>query len=192
MDESVSKSLIQEESEKALKCLQSGGVLVYPTDTVWGIGCLPHSESGLERIQILKNRITKEGLIVLMRDREVLKEYVDVPSVADGLMDEVQEPLTLIYPKSKKNLPGIQGSNGSLAVRIPIHPFCQDLLQHLDIPLVSTSANMSGDPAPKFRNEIDPRVLLAADYVVNLPSSGGAMASSIYKISLEGELEQIR
>ncbi len=183
---------MKEESEKALKCLESGGVLVYPTDTVWGIGCLAHATAAIERIQTLKDRLQKRGLIVLMRDQEVLRNYVDISPIAEQLMDEAQEPLTLIYPKSKKDLPGIQATNGSLAVRIPLHPFCQNLLQSIDVPLVSTSANMSGDPAPTFRNEIDPRVLLAADYVVNLPSSGGVMASSIYKINNKGELEQIR
>jgi L-threonylcarbamoyladenylate synthase len=192
MDGSVPQSVIEEEAQKALNHLQSGGVLVYPTDTVWGIGCLPGFEAAVERITALKERLNKQGFIVLMRDREVLREFVDVPEQAEHLMDEAQEPITIIYPGTKEPLPGIAGEDGSLAVRIPIHPFCQAVLKRLDVPLVSTSANMSGGAPPMLRNEIDPRVALAADYVVNLPASGGGMASSIYKITEGGSFERIR
>lgn len=158
----------REDIDQALGALKRGGVILYPTDTVWGLGCDATNAAAVERIFALKRRSDSKALICLLDSADSLGRWVGgVPEVAYELLEAAVEPLTVIYdgayvPPLAANLPA---EDGSLAIRIPNDEFCRELCRRLRKPLVSTSANISGQPTPKNFAEISPELKELVDYV---------------------------
>lgn len=184
-----------EDIQKALEVLRSGGVILYPTDTIWGIGCDATNEEAIEKIFKIKGRSKEKGMIVLLENENQLASYVnDIPEIAYDLIEYTEKPLTIIYDKGKNVASNLLTSDGSIAVRLVKHPFCSELLKKFRKPLVSTSANLSGQNSPKHFSDIDESILEAVDYVVefdqhNLNSNP---PSTIMKLDNSGKFEFIR
>ena len=157
---------LAEDMADALKTLRDGGVIVYPTDTIWGIGCDATNEEAIAKVNAIKNRSDKP-LIVLAGDIPMVKEYVQsIHPRIETLLSLHERPLTIIY-KSAGILPArLSGSTNTIGIRIPVDAFCLDLIEKLGKPIVSTSANLAGSPFPTSYSEIDPAILEQVDYVV--------------------------
>lgn len=165
----------KEDLQEALRVLRSGGIIVYPTDTVWGIGCDATNAEAVAKIFALKQREDSKSMLVLLDSAAKLDYYVEVPEAAsmllettynDGLMnDETMKPLTLIYPNARHLAANLIAEDGSVGIRITNEPFSKALCAQLKHPIVSTSANMSGHPSAHFFAEIEQAILDGADYV---------------------------
>lgn len=187
--------IIQQEVEASLAIVREGGTLLYPTDTIWGIGCDATKVASIQKVAALKQRPIAKTFLVLVADDAMLNRYVeDVPELAWDLMDCAEKPLTIIYPNPRNLAPELAAEDGSLGIRVVKDPFCQRLLHKLGAPLVSTSANVSGTPSPASFSHIAPKILEGVDYVVNLRQQErkAASASSIIKLDLNGEIRIIR
>lgn len=187
----------KEDLLEAVRVLQAGGVIVYPTDTVWGIGCDATNEEAVRRVYALKHRVDSKSMLVLLDAPGKLQGYVnEVPSAAWDLLEvsEGQRPLTIIYPGAKNLAPNLLAEDGSIGIRITSEPFSKALCERLHRPIVSTSANISGEPAAKTYSEIAPAVLEAADYVCRFRRNDNEpkQPSSIIKLGLHNELQIIR
>lgn len=181
--------------ENTLTVLRSGGSILYPTDTIWGIGCDATNAKAVEKIYRIKVRDYSKSLIILVPDIEMLSTYVTkVPDVAYDLIERITEPLTIIYPKAKNLARNALADDGSVGIRIPENAYCQTLLKAFGKPIVSTSANISGDPSPLTFSQISPRIKEMVDLVVPVQHSSisGAKPSSIIRITLEGDIQIIR
>lgn len=156
-----------EDFQEALSVLRSGGVLLYPTDTIWGIGCDATNEQAVKRIYSIKHRAESKSMLVLLDAIGKLQGYVsDVPAIAYDLLDCATRPTTIIYPRARNLAPNLIAEDGSIGIRITTERFTRSLISALHHPIVSTSANLSGEPAPKFFHQISPDILAAVDYVV--------------------------
>ena len=185
---------MQEEINKVVTILENGGIILYPTDTIWGIGCDATNEAAIQRIYEIKKRIHSKSLIILLDDDRKLNRFVrEVPEVVWDILDYATKPTTVIYPEAI-NLPkNIVASDGSIAIRITKDDFCRKLIQQFKSPIVSTSANIAGSEAPKDFKDIAPEILKAVDHVVNLQAfEKNNQPSTIIKIGLKGELNIIR
>ena len=155
---------------KEVEVLLQAGVILYPTDTIWGIGCDATNACAIERVVQIKGRDrANKNLIVLVADLDMLKNYVEsVPDEAIALMQTVKEPLTIIYPNIR-NLPlHLLSSNGSLGIRIVQHDYCQRLIRALGRPLVSTSANVSGKQSPLCFEQVELCIRQGVDYIADV------------------------
>jgi L-threonylcarbamoyladenylate synthase len=181
--------------EKCLSTLTAGGTVIYPTDTIWGIGCDPTAESAVEKIYRIKKRNPEQSMLILASDIQMVLNYVShIPEKAAALMTKSSEPVTLIYPNAKNLAGNLIARDGSIGIRIPADEFCLDLIRQFRKPIVSTSANFSGEPFPANFSEIDPELLEAADYVVKWrqEEKRTSLPSFIYKIEPGGEILTIR
>ncbi|HHV40452.1 MAG: L-threonylcarbamoyladenylate synthase [Bacteroidales bacterium] len=181
--------------ENATEILRSGGTILYPTDTIWGLGCDACNPKGVEKISALKDRDVHKHYIVLVADLAMLYRYVEyVPDIAENLVQEANKPLTLIYPSGINLAPGVVAEDGSVAIRIPNHDFCQSLIRRLKRPLLSTSANISGTTAPAVFEDIDKALLKKVDWVAPSFLQGGSTGkpSSIIRVGRQNEVEIIR
>lgn len=186
----------QEDLNKALETLKRGGIILYPTDTVWGLGCDATRPEAVRRIYELKGRADSKALITLIDSESNLERWVDgVPEVAYDLIEAAVNPLTVIYdhasvPPLAANLPA---PDGSLAVRITRHPFSHELCHRLRKPLVSTSANISGKPTPRSFSEIEREIIDGVDYVCTSERSlSNPKPSTIMKLTESGVITIIR
>ncbi len=153
---------------EVIAVLRSGGIILYPTDTVWGIGCDATSEEAVAKIYALKNSEDKKSMLVLCHDPNQIVRYVNkAPAVAFEVMEMSEKPLTAILPGAAGLAPNLIPEEKTLGVRIPDHEFCEKLLYKFGRPIVSTSANISGEPTPKRFNEIDREIVEGVDYVVH-------------------------
>lgn len=166
----------KEDLQEALRVLRAGGIIVYPTDTVWGIGCDATNEEAVKRIYALKRREDSKSMLVLLDSAAKLNYYVDVPEAAEILLnvqgddaqstkEEDSKPLTIIYPNARHLAANLIAEDGSIGIRISHEPFSKALCAQLKRPIVSTSANISGEPTARFFREIAQEVLDGADYV---------------------------
>ncbi len=184
--------------EQALDVVKRGGVILYPTDTVWGLGCDATNARAVERIYEIKQRSDAKALITLLGSADDLERWVDgVPEVAYQLLEAAVDPLTVIYDRAlvPPLAPNLPAADGSLAVRVTDHPFCRELCRRLRRPLVSTSANVSGKPTPGRFADIDPRLLEAVDYVCTTgrrAPDGDRKPSTIIKLTESGIVKIIR
>ena len=162
---------MESEIKNSIEQLDKGGLLLYPTDTIWGIGCDINNEAAVRRIFELKQRPWDKKLIVLVADINMLETYVGkVDDTLKQSMDDHKNPLTVIYKNPK--LPDyLLADDMSVAIRIPEHTFCKALIKRFGSPITSTSANLSGDPIPQVYKEINKGILKGVDYVVNLERS---------------------
>ncbi|MFV0553261.1 MAG: L-threonylcarbamoyladenylate synthase, partial [Mangrovibacterium sp.] len=153
--------------DKSLEVLHAGGVILYPTDTVWGIGCDATNAEAVKRVFEIKKRADSKSLLVLMENINLIDRYVaEVPEIAYDLIELSEKPITIIYDGARNLAPNLIAEDGSIGIRISNEPFTQRLIQRFRKPLVSTSANISGEPAPSFFHEISEEIKAAVDYVV--------------------------
>lgn len=157
---------MQEDLEKALEVLKSGGTILYPTDTFWGLGCDATNTKAINKLYKIKFRQTYKSLIILAQDIEMVKHYVaKVPDIAIEMIHSFKGPLTIIY-ENAINLPkNLIPDDGTIAIRIPDQQFCQQLLKMMGRPVVSTSANISGETSPISFSKISPAIKQAVDYI---------------------------
>lgn len=196
--------MLEHELQNSLKVLREGGILVYPTDTIWGIGCDATHEKAVEKIFTLKKRNESKSLIVLVSDEGMLNRFVkDVPELAWELIDATEDayepgkPLTIIYDSPRGFAKNILAADGSVGIRLvnkERSEFCHRLIHKFGKPIVSTSANISGLPAPADFSEIDDAIISGADYTVNkqIAGPGHQTASSVIKLRSNGEFIIIR
>ncbi|ALJ04390.1 translation factor Sua5 [Pseudalgibacter alginicilyticus] len=180
--------------KKAIEVLKNGGLILYPTDTVWGIGCDATNPKAVEKIFKLKQRIDSKALICLVADDRMLKKYVkDIPRAAYDIIDITDSPTTIIYDDAQNLAQNLIAEDGTIAIRIPDDDFCFQLCRKLNGAIVSTSANISGQPTPKSYKEITQEVLKGVDYVVNLHREKiCSKPSAIIKLSNNGVVKVIR
>ncbi|MBQ1912091.1 MAG: Sua5/YciO/YrdC/YwlC family protein [Bacteroidales bacterium] len=191
---------------EALKVLRAGGTLLYPTDTVWGIGCDATNPEAVAKIFEIKRRPEAKSLVLLASDLDMVAKYIkEVPSIAIDLVEVNDAPMTIIYPGAIAGEPEAPGDrwhlawnavaeDGSVGIRIPLMDWCKELIFKLGRPIVSTSANISGEPTPQRFSEIDPAIKEAVDFVVppSVDTQSTGKASQILKVGLRGEIEIIR
>lgn len=186
---------MNDDIKKALEVLKSGGVILYPTDTIWGIGCDATNPEAVKRVYEIKQREDCKAMLVLMENPNRLNSYVDeVPEIAWDLIDTNDKPMTLIYPGAKNLASNLINSDGTIGIRISNEEFTQNLIQRFRKPIVSTSANISGDPSPANFSEINEKLKELVDYVVEYRQDdmSKASASSIIKIGVGGEIQILR
>jgi L-threonylcarbamoyladenylate synthase len=187
--------VFEEDIKEALEVLRKGGVILYPTDTIWGLGCDPTNSAAIEKIFRIKEREQGKSLLILVESDAMLERYVsDVPEIAWELTSVTEDPLTVIYPHGKNLAPGVCSEDGSIGIRICHDEFCRELIRRFRKPLVSTSANLSGKPAPENFSKIDPQVIAAADYVVRYRQDDRRKYSSspVIKLGPDGAIKIIR
>ena len=182
------------EINNALKILKEGGIILYPTDTVWGIGCDATNVEAVKKVYNLKQRQDSKALICLVADDRMLKKYIkQIPDAALNIIAIANKPTTIIYDEAQHLASNLIAEDGSIAIRIPDDDFCYWLSRKLNTAIVSTSANISGQPTPKSFKEIAPEVLKGVDYVVNLHREKICnKPSSIIKLSNNGVVKIIR
>ncbi len=181
--------------KEAVEVLRRGGLILYPTDTVWGVGCDATCAEAVERIYSLKRSVNKKGMIVLLDKVEKAGRYFRaVPDVAWDLMEFATSPLTLIMPEATGVAHNLIPEEGTLAVRVPDHEFCRRLIGRLGRPIVSTSANISGEPTPTHFEEISAEICEGVDLVIPTCCEGKPTrtASSIMMIDQSGLFKIIR
>ncbi len=182
------------EINKAIAVLEKGGLILYPTDTIWGIGCDATNAQAVQQVYRLKNRADSKALICLVANGAMLERHVaDVPEVAYDIIDLSDKPVTIIYDNPKGVAKNLIAPDNTLAIRVASDKFCQYLINKFKKPIVSTSANVSGAPSPKGFQQISPAILKGVDYVVNLrPESKRTDPSSIIKLGNDGTVKVIR
>ena len=184
-----------DEIEKTIEVLNNGGIVLYPTDTVWGIGCDATNIKATDRIYKLKKRKETKTMIVLVSDSEMLKEYVsNIPEIALDLINSFKQPTTIIYPEAKNIAKNLIGPDGSIAIRVVLDEFCNKLITRFGKPIVSTSANFSGESTPLLFSKIEEKIKESVDYVVNFDQDKikQLKPSTILKLHNDGEFEIIR
>ncbi len=187
--------MLREEVAKALKIVQAGGIILYPTDTIWGIGCDATNTEAVQKIYQLKQRDESKSMIILLDNDNKIASYVrEVPELVYDLIEFAENPLTLILSGARNISPALINTDGSVGIRVAKHPFCEQLIQRLRKPLVSTSANVSGQPSPKNFMEISAEILDGVDYVVDLEQHDlrQKKQSTIMKLEANGRFSFIR
>ena len=185
----------EEDLRQSLKVLKEGRIILYPTDTIWGLGCDATSPSAVEKIFSIKSRSSNLSLIILVNSEQMVERYVkDVPDAALQIIDVSDKPVTIIYPAGKNLAPGICSEDGSVAIRICNDPFCNELITRFRKPVVSTSANLSGKASPANFDEIDQEIINSADFVVGYRKNDRQKhtASPVIKIEKNGVLKILR
>jgi len=186
---------VDQDIERAYMALNEGGIILYPTDTVWGLGCDARNTKAINRIFQLKGRPANKGLIVLLDDKEKLTNYIeDCPEVVCDMIEKAGKPLTVIFPGGKNVSKEVLASDGSIAIRVVKHPFCTPLIHKLGAPLVSTSANISGSSTPSIFSDIPTLLKEGVDYIVENfhHTTMDIKPSSIIRFDKKGNFEFIR
>ena len=184
-----------EDLNKSIEVIKNGGVILYPTDTIWGIGCDATNPIAVERIYQIKQRSDRKSMLVLLENPNRIPSYInEMPEIAWDLIELTDKPLTIIYSGAKNLAPNLIAEDGSIGIRISEDPFNQKLIQKLQKPLVSTSANISGEKPPSNFSEISQDIITLVDYVVEWRQDEitKAEASSIIKLGPKGEIQIIR
>ncbi|MBC5842255.1 threonylcarbamoyl-AMP synthase [Flavobacterium sp. F-380] len=185
---------MQEEILKAYEVIKDGGIILYPTDTVWGIGCDATNAEAVAKIYKLKQRAETQSMIVLMSGEKMMYNvFKEIPEVAWQIMDLSENPTTLVLDGPRNVAPNLIAPDKTLGIRIVKEPFCFKLLERMKKPLVSTSANITGQPTPKSFKEISPEIIKGVDYVVNLHKDKIAgKPSTIIKLTSDSQVKVIR
>ncbi len=186
---------MKKEIEKALAVLRKGGIIIYPTDTVWGIGCDATNDKAVQKIFRLKKRMDHKAMIVLICQAENIESIVEkVPSIAYDLMESWNKPLTIVYDNAKNLAKQLISADKTIGVRVSKSTFNQELIKELGHPIVSTSANYSGQATPLFFTEIDASLLDAVDYVVDFERNkiSEVKPSTVIRIYPDGNFDVIR
>jgi len=190
---------MKEEIIKAVEVLRKGGVILYPTDTVWGIGCDATNPEAVAKVYAIKNREDSKSLVLLASDVDMICKYIkEIPEMAVQLIEVNDKPMTIIYPDAITGKFGLAenavAQDGTVGIRIPMMDFCKDLCVRLGRPIVSTSANISGEPTPKKFAEITVPIKDAVDHIVDpaLEAGSTGSASQIIKVGLDYSIQVIR
>lgn len=186
---------LQEEVEAAVRTLRDGGIILYPTDTVWGLGCDAANPEAVARIYALKRSVDKKSMLVLCASADMIVRYVDkAPGIAFEVMELATKPLTLILPGATGLAENLIPEEKTLGVRVPDHEFCRQMLRRFGRPVVSTSANLSGGETPRTLAEVPREIIDGTDYVVDPRFEGRPTrkASSIVAFGEGGEVRIIR
>jgi len=187
--------MIESEVRKAGELLLAGGIILYPTDTIWGIGCDATRSEAVQRIYTIKKRDDSKSMLVLVNGLDMLKDYVsDIPEQALDLISGADKPTTIIYPGAQNLADNLLAADGSVGIRICSDPFCQSLIEYTGKPIVSTSANLSGEPSPAIFREISEKILQKMDHVVNLrqDETEASLPSAIIKVESGGVIRILR
>lgn len=183
------------EIQNSLEMLNRGGVILYPTDTVWGLGCDALNEAAIEKIYRIKNRPENKSLIILLHSFDEVKKYVtNVPLFIEDLIDSIKKPVTVIYDNAQNLPPGIIAADGTIAIRVVKDEFCQQLIKELGKPLISSSANASGEPTPLVFSQISQEIKDKVDYVVQLSHDmfHEVKTSTIIRVFVDGTYKVVR
>lgn len=186
---------MKEDIQNCLNTLREGGIILYPTDTVWGIGCDASNPQAIQKIYDLKERTSSKALITLVGSEVMLERTVlNMPKIAWDLIESANRPLTLIYDEVKGIAPNAIAEDGSCGIRLAKDTFCQQLIQRLGKPIISTSANVSGEETPKDFRSISDNILKGVDFVVNYRQNEATSqkSSNIIKLKNNGEIKIIR
>jgi L-threonylcarbamoyladenylate synthase len=187
--------IFSDDIKSCLETLRQGGLIVYPTDTIWGIGCDATNDAAVEKIFTLKNRSESKNLITLVCDEAMLNRCVQhVPTVAWDIIEYSEKPVTIIYEKISRISEKAIADDGTAAIRLVKDPFCKMLIHKFGKPIISTSANLSNMPSPAVFNDIEDSILTGVDYVVKFRQQETAKhtPSSIIRILNNGEVKVIR
>ncbi|NEU07685.1 threonylcarbamoyl-AMP synthase [Flavihumibacter sp. R14] len=187
--------MLKEEVEKALEVLKQGGIILYPTDTIWGIGCDAGNAEAVDKVYKLKGRDAAKSMIILLDTENKLPSYVkDVPEIAYDLIEYAENPLTIVYSGAKNLAPNVIGQDGSIGIRITRDEFSKQLIQRFKKPVISTSANLSGKPSPANFLEIDDDIINGVDMVVDWKQDDMTpkKPSTIMKLEPDGRFAFIR
>jgi L-threonylcarbamoyladenylate synthase len=186
---------LEEELKKALAVLHKGGTILYPTDTVWGIGCDARNKDAVDKIFKIKERAEYKSMVVLVCDEKMLNRYVkEVPAVAWDLIEAAEEPITIIYPEGRGLAQNVIAADDTVGIRIVKDDFCRNLIHKFGKPIVSTSANISGEKAPSSFGEISKEIMTKVDCVVNWRQNeiNNTKPSTIIKVAMNGEIKIFR
>ena len=180
---------------KAVEVLRSGGIILYPTDTIWGIGCDATNPVAVQRIYEIKQRVDAKSMLILMENPNLLNSYIsEVPEIAWDLIEVADNPLTIIYPGARNLASNLYATDGSIGIRITTEPFTQQLIQRFRKPVVSTSANISGQKSPRNFSEISDEIKPMMDYIISYRQDDFSKSnpSGIIKLGVGGQIEIIR
>ncbi|MGI6572221.1 MAG: L-threonylcarbamoyladenylate synthase [Fermentimonas sp.] len=186
---------MRDDIQNALEILKMGGLILYPTDTIWGIGCDATNEEAVKKLYSLKRRDNRQSMLILIDRPEQLQAYVrEVPDIAWDLIELSDRPLTLIYDGAKNLAPSLIAPDGSIGIRVTNEPFSQTLCRKFRRPIVSTSANISGTPPPARFDQIEGEVKNGVDYIVTYRQDDPSEAkpSGIVKLGYDGTVRVIR
>jgi L-threonylcarbamoyladenylate synthase len=186
---------MNEELEKALEILKKGGIILYPTDTIWGIGCDGTNSEAVERIYKLKKRSDSKSMIVLVENENRITRHVkEVPDVAWDLIELRDRPLTIVFDQAYNLASNLIAEDGSIGIRVCDDQFCSKLIRMLNKPLVSTSANISSEPGPACFAEISTEIRSGVDHIVNLRQNETTPAtpSTIIRLKNDGQIAILR
>ncbi len=185
----------KEDIGKALETIRKGGIILYPTDTIWGLGCDATNAAAVKRIYEIKQRKDSKSMLVLLENPNFILSYIEeMPEVAWDLIEFAEKPTTIIYDKAKNLAPNLIAADGSIGIRITREAFTQHLLQRMRKPLVSTSANISGQPSPINFASISEEIKSKVDYIVQYRQDETTTPppSSIIKLGVSGLIQIIR
>ncbi len=180
---------------EAVKTLREGGLILYPTDTVWGIGCDATDEKAVEKVYKLKQREDSKALVLLASDLDMVAKYIkEIPQMALQLVEVNDAPMTIIYPGAMGLAQNAIAQDGTVGIRIPLEGYCLELIRRFGKPLVSTSANISGQPTPKNFSEISEEIKNGVNYIIDpsFEKESSGKASQIIKVGLDSEIKIIR
>ncbi|WP_080903299.1 L-threonylcarbamoyladenylate synthase [Parabacteroides sp. Marseille-P3160] len=186
---------MEDEIKKACEVMQAGGIILYPTDTIWGIGCDATNEEAVKKVYALKQRADHKAMLVLTDSFVKVERYVnDMPEIAWDLAEVADRPLTIIYSGARNLAPSLLGEDGSVGIRVTQETFSRRLCERFRKPIVSTSANISGQPSPALFKEISEEIKAGVDYIVNYrrDDTQKAKPSGIIKLGPGGEVKVIR
>ena len=181
--------------DEAIKILKNGGVILYPTDTVWGLGCDATNAQAVDKILAIKGREQGKSLIMLVNSVDMVYRYVDsVPEIAQQLIEVADQPLTIVYPKAVGLAHNVPAEDGSIGIRVVNHPFCNMLLSKFKRPIVSTSANLTGEKTPATFKDISAQIINKADWCADAAFEEGATgkASSVILLGKGGLVKVLR
>lgn len=185
----------KEDIRRAIEVMNNGGIILYPTDTIWGLGCDATNAEAVKRIYAIKQRTDAKALISLVDSEAKVQFYVrEVPDVAWDVMELSERPMTVVFDGGRNLAPNLLAEDGSVAIRITKEPFSKELCMRMKRAIVSTSANISGEPAPRCFAEISKEIIAAVDYVCTSRQDEPPTqkASSIIKLGVGGEVTIIR
>lgn len=186
---------LQQEIENSINALKAGKVILYPTDTIWGLGVDATNSKAVQKIYNIKKRNPHNSLIILLDSMEKLKDYVeDVPEISYDLIEKTRVPLTIIYTKAKNLAKNVIAGDGSIAIRVVNDEFCSEVIRQFGKPIVATSANISGEAPPVVFNDISEDIIQKADYVVKIfrDKINTLKPSTIIKMGDDGMFEIVR
>lgn len=187
--------IFEEDIKDSLITLRKGGIILYPTDTIWGLGCDATNPTAVENIFKIKSRTENKNLLILVNGEQMLEQYVrEIPEIVSELTSVSDSPLTIIYPNGKNLASGVCNEDGSVGIRICNDDFCSELISRFRKPIVSTSANFSGKPSPGNFSEIDKSIIDSVDFVVRYRQNDRRKhsGSPVIKLELNGTFKIIR